>query len=272
MERRTFIKNAGLASGMIAVSPLSGDNFSFGEEGFPLTDLHVHLTQDHSINDVMAIAKITKVQFGIVDHPGYNISSDASLKNFIEKLKSYPVYIGLQPMTIGWSKSFSPGLLAQVDYVLMDAQTIPMGNGYGETLRIWNFDTYVDDTNKFMETYMAHKLEVINNPEPLNIFGWPLFLPVCIARDYYTLWTEERMQKIISALKKKNIAIEINDMAHTPHEKFINMAKSQGLKFTFGSDTRDNKTGRLDYCKDVAKKCNLTKDDFFVPKRILKKS
>jgi hypothetical protein len=24
----------------------------------------------------------------------------------------------------------------------MDAQTIPNGNGYGETLRIWNFDTY----------------------------------------------------------------------------------------------------------------------------------
>jgi len=80
------------------------------------------------------------------------------------------------------------------------------------------------------------------------------------------------MQQIISALKKRNIAIEINDMSHTPHEKFINMAKAQGLKFTFGSDTRDNKTGRLDYCKDVAKKCNLTKDDFFVPKRILKNS
>jgi hypothetical protein len=38
-----------------------------------------------------------------------------------------------------------------------------------------------------METYMAHNLEVINNNEPLNIFGWPLFLPVCIARGYYTL-------------------------------------------------------------------------------------
>ena len=54
-----------------------------------------------------------------------------------------------------------------------------------------------------METYMTHILEVINNNEPLNIFGWPLFLPVCIARDYYTLWTEERMQKIVAALKRK---------------------------------------------------------------------
>ena len=62
---------------------------------------------------------------------------------------------------------------------------------------------------------MTHNLEVINNNEPLNIFGWPLFLPVCIARDYYTLWTEERMQTIIAALKRKGLAVEINDMAHT---------------------------------------------------------
>jgi histidinol phosphatase-like PHP family hydrolase len=154
----------------------------------------------------------------------------------------------------------------------MDAQTIPNGNGYGETLRIWNFDTYVDDPRRFMETYMAHTLEVIENHEPLNILGWPLFLPVCIARDYYTLWTERRMQTIIGALKRRGLAVEINDLAHTPHERFIGMAKEQGLKFTFGSDTRDQKAGRLDYCKYVAKKCSLKRDDFFLPKRALNKT
>jgi histidinol phosphatase-like PHP family hydrolase len=80
------------------------------------------------------------------------------------------------------------------------------------------------------------------------------------------------MRQIISALKKKNLNIEINDLAQTPHDKFINMAKEQGLKFTFGSDTRDQKAGRLDYCKFIARKCNLKKEDFFMPKRILKKS
>jgi histidinol phosphatase-like PHP family hydrolase len=72
--------------------------------------------------------------------------------------------------------------------------------------------------------------------------------------------------------KKRNIAFEINDLAHTPHEEFIKMAKEQGLKFTFDSDTRDNKTGRLDYCKYIAKKCNLKREDFFIPKRIIGKS
>lgn len=272
MKRRLFIKNTTLAGGMLAISPILVNNPASGEDDFPLMDLHVHLANKFTIDDIISIAKKTKVQFGIMVNPGYGVNDDASLINFINFLRPYPVYIGLQPMSPGWSKDFSSKSLSQVDYILMDSQTVPNGNSYGETLRIWNFDTYVEDPNKFMEIYMAHNLEVLNNNEPITIFGWPLFLPVCIARDYYTLWTKERMQQIILAAKKRNIAIEINDMSHTPHAEFISMAKEQGLKFTFGSDTRDQKAGRLDYCRSIAKKCNLKRDDFFIPKRVLKNS
>ncbi len=80
------------------------------------------------------------------------------------------------------------------------------------------------------------------------------------------------MERIVAALKRKDLAVEINDLAHTPHERFVNIAKEQGLKFTFGSDTRDQKAGRLDFCKYVAKKCRLTRDDFFLPKRVLNRA
>ena len=271
MERREFLK-AGMAGGLMAASPLSRSFAQPVNDEFPLMDLHVHLTPTFTIDHVMEIAKKTGVQFGIMVNPGGNVHDDASLKQFLQLLMPYPVYCGLQPMSPGWSRSFSPETIKLLDYVEMDPQTILNGNKYGETLRIWNFDTYVDDPEKFMETYVAHNLEVINNPEPLTIFGWPLFLPVCIARDYYTLWTEQRMQKIIEALKRRNLAVEINDMAHTPHEKFILMAKEAGLKFTFGSDSRNQIAGRLDYCKYIAKKCNLKREDFFVPSRTLNKS
>jgi histidinol phosphatase-like PHP family hydrolase len=272
MERRRFLKSAGIAGGLLTALPFSRSFGASVGNGFPLMDLHVHLTGTFTIDHVMGIAKKTGVQFGIMVNPGGAVSDDAGLRRFIDSLKPYPVYCGLQPMSPGWSRSFSPETIKLLDYVLMDAQTVPNGNRYAETLRIWNFDTYVDDTETFMQAYMTHILEVIDNNEPLNIFGWPLFLPVCIARDYYTLWTEERMQKIIEALKRKDLAVEINDLAHTPHEKFISMAREQGLKFTFGSDTRDQKAGRLDFCKYVAKKCNLKEDDFFLPKRALNKA
>lgn len=265
MERRTFIKNAGIAGGMALMSPHFMNSATVEQYDFPLVDLHVHLTPEFTIDTVMQIAKDRNVKFGIVEHPAvWAIKDDADLKKYIDKLRKYPVYIGLQPLEMGWSKHFSPDLLAKIDYILMDPQRVTMKNG--ETLSIWEFNTYVEDTEEFMERYTAHAMDILTN-EPINIFGWPLFLPVCIARDYYTIWTEERMQQIIKAAKARNIAIEINDMAHTPHDKFILMAKKAGLKFTFGSDSRNMNAGRLAYSKAVAKKCNLKKEDFYVPEK-----
>jgi len=263
MKRRVFLRNAGMAAGMMAATPLLANIKAADDYDFPLMDLHVHTTDQFTMEQIMKIAEERKVKFGIVEHPAvWAIRNDEDLKKYIDKLRQYPVYIGLQPMITGWDKTFSPEMLAQLDYVLMDPQTIPLGNG--EFQRIWQLETYVEDTEAFMEKYMEHSLNILKN-EPINIFGWPLFLPVCIARDYYTLWTEKRMQQIISGAKARNIAIEINDMAHTPHDKFILMAKEQGLKFTFGSDARTPNAGRLAYCKEVARKCKLKTEDFYVP-------
>jgi len=263
MKRRTFIKNASLAGGMAVMSPLLANVISSCKTESPYSDLHVHLTGQFTIEQAMEISSARGVKFGIVEHPAsWAIKGDADLKAYIEKLRKYPVFIGLQPMMTSWAAGFSPELLKQLDYVLMDPQTIPLGNG--DFQRIYLLDTYVEDTDAFMEKYMEHSLNILKT-EPINIFGWPLFLPVCIARDYYTLWTDKRMTDIISAAKARNIAIEINDMAHTPHEKFINMAKEAGLKFTFGSDSRNVNAGRLSYCKSIAKKCNLKTEDFYVP-------
>ncbi len=54
----------------------------------------------------------------------------------------------------------------------MDPQRVPMGNG--EILKIWNFDTYVEDTDEFMKRYIDYTMEILEN-ESLTIFGWPLF-------------------------------------------------------------------------------------------------
>jgi histidinol phosphatase-like PHP family hydrolase len=262
MKRRTFLKTTGIAAGMISISPLVADCKS-DEFAFPMMDLHVHTTAEFTMEHIMQLAGQRNVKFGIVEHPAdWAIKNDEDLLAYINKLRKYPVYIGLQPMTTGWNKMFSPEVLAQLDYVLMDPQTIPTGPGQYQ--RIWQLETYVEDTEAFMKMYMAHSLHILNN-EPIDIFGWPLFLPVCIARDYYTLWNEERMQQIIQAASKKNIAIEINDMAHTPHEQFILKAKKEGIKFTFGSDSRNPNAGRLVYCKAIAQKCGLTTEDFYVP-------
>ncbi len=253
------------ADGALAKAGTRAEPATVGGDAFPLVDLHVHLTREFPIERMLQIAKERNATFGIVEHPApWAIKDDAGLRRHVEGLRSYPVYVGLQPMEPGWDKALSKEALALVDYVLMDPQSVPLPGGGFQ--RIWELQTYVEDTDEFMARYMAHCLHVLEH-EPIQVFGWPLFLPVCIARDYYRLWTEERMQALVKAAKARSIAIEINDMAHTPDERFIRLAREQGLRFTFGSDSRNADAGRLAYCRSIARTCGLTRADFYLPPR-----
>ncbi|HOB84025.1 MAG TPA: hypothetical protein PK816_09010 [Candidatus Cloacimonadota bacterium] len=279
MDRKKFIQTSGIlfAGSIITKSAVGKVNFSHKIENgektyppadFPLIDLHVHRSKQQSIDDLVAKSKKTGIKFGVMENVApWGIRDNEQLKTYIDTIKPYPVYIGLQPMSTGWSKNLSPELIAQADYVSMDPQVVPDGNGYGETINVWEYASYIDDPEAFMQRNMQYYLTILTGDEPLNIFACPLFLPISIQKEYYRLWTKKRLQQIIDATKARNIAIEINDLVRVPHEEFIIMAKRAGLKFTFGSDTRDQKTGRLDYCKYIAVKCGLTKNDFYIPER-----
>lgn len=279
MDRKTFLH----VSGLLCAGAFMNTGFAAAKNSrteamaamptddnydFPLMDLHVHRSQNLTIEDIVAKSKELNMKMGVMQNIApWGIKNDEELKKYIDEIKPYPVYIGLQPMSPGWSKNLSPELIAQADYIAMDPQIVTNGNGYGETIQVWEYASYIDDPEVFIKRNMEYYLEILTGDEPLDIFACPLFLPSCIERLYDKLWTTDRLQQIIDAARARNIAIEINDTMHVPHEEFILMAKKAGLKFTFGSDGRNHTVGRLDYCKRIAKKCGLTEKDFFVPKR-----
>ena len=206
--------------------------------------------------------------FGVVgDVAPWGIKNDEDLRRFIDEVKDYPCLMGLRPAEPGWSANLSAELVGQVDYVLMAPQYMPDGNRYGDRMEVWDHNCYVDDPEDFMRRHMAWYRRILENDEPLDILSWPLFLPLSLQREYDALWTRERQETLIEAARKRGVAIEINDLAHTPHAEFILMAKQAGLKFTFGSDTCDHRSFRLDYCKRIASLCGLTEDDLFLPER-----
>jgi histidinol phosphatase-like PHP family hydrolase len=233
---------------------------------FPVADYHVHLSNTLTIDQAVQLAKDRGVQIGILEHPGpgFPLNTDADLQSYIDKLRKYPVRIGVQPVYPGWSKSFSKPVLDQLDYILMDALTLP--NPDGTFLAIWQIDTMVDDAEQFMQRYMQF-IEQVLTTEQIDIFGWPTFLPVPIARQYAQLWTPERVNRIIDLAKQRKVAIEINELAHVPDERFIIEAKRAGLKFTFGTDSRNQHAAHFYYCYQMAHKCGLTEQDMFVVKR-----
>ena len=230
-------------------------------------DLHVHLTEAFPIERMVKLAEERGATFGIVEHPApWAIKDDADLRKYVQGLRRYPVYVGLQPMTPGWQKGFSAEALAELDYVLMDPQSIPLGNG--DYQRIWELQTYVEDTEEFMRRYMAHCLHVLER-EPIQIFGWPLFLPVCIAREYYSLWTHGAECRSYR-LGREGEEHRDRDQRHGAHpltSVSSGWRRSRASSSAFGSDSRTRNAGRLSYCKAIARRCGLTKADFYVPRR-----
>ena len=265
-SRRNFLETSIIAGAALAAAPHLLAATPPGKPTFPVVDYHVHLSEQLSIDQALALGKERQVQIGIVEHPGpgYPINTDAELNHYIEALRKYPVRIGLQPVYPGWSKTFSKNLVEQLDYILMDALTLPKPDG--GYLAIWQIDTMVDDEDAFMTRYLQF-IEQVLTTEPIDIFGWPTFLPVPIARQYSQLWTRPRINRILDLAQAKKIAIEINEVAHVPDENFIRSAKRAGLKFTFGTDARNQNATHFYYCFQMAQKCALTETDMFVPRK-----
>jgi histidinol phosphatase-like PHP family hydrolase len=147
----------------------------------------------------------------------------------------------------------------------------------GRRMRLWiPGETFVDDEEQFMETLVS-RIESILNNEPVDIHVNPTYLPAVIAADYDRLWTPERMDRVIKALRDNDIALEINARFKIPSISFIKRAKAAGIKFTLGTNNGDSTDlNRLEYCIQAIHEAGITPGDIFLPrpqgdKKVLKK-
>lgn len=265
--RRTFVRVGVGSVGLLAWL----DEFAAGFAGreLPLVDYHAHPSDDVPIEKQVEEAARRGVKLGIVEHagkPGHNyphlITSDEALRAWIRRLQPLPVYKGVQAEGLDWPEAFSKQAVAELDYVLSDALTLPEPDGtFTEIWRPW---VRVDNKQKWMDRYVDFHVEVLER-EPIDILANPLFLPECIRADFDMLWTERRMRRIIDAAVKNRVAIEINSRYQLPGERFLRMAKEAGLKFSFGSNLRGLETGRIEYSVEMARKLGLGPDDLFRP-------
>jgi histidinol phosphatase-like PHP family hydrolase len=137
----------------------------------------------------------------------------------------------------------------------------------GRRNRIWiKEETWIDNEEDFMD-YLVNTLVRILNTEPIDIYVNSTFLPAQMADRYDHFWTEERMDKVITAAKNNNIAIEINNRYKIPSADFIKRAKKAGVKFTVGTNNADKNFYGAEYALKMIKKCKLNEKDFFLPVR-----
>ncbi|HUT11894.1 MAG TPA: hypothetical protein VMY42_15440 [Thermoguttaceae bacterium] len=237
------------------------------EANFPLIDFHVHLKGGLTLEEALANSRRTGIQYGIAPNCGlgFPITDDEGIDRFLDEMKGQPCFKGMQAEGREWVNLFSKEAIARFDYVFSDAMTFT--DHRGKRVRLWIADEVViDDKQAFVDMCVDKIVSVISD-EPIDIYVNPTFLPAPIAGEYDTLWTAERMQRVIDAAVKHGVAIEINARYRLPGPAFIKRAKQAGVKFAFGTNNGGRDLGRLEYCLQMIEECKLTPNDMFVPKR-----
>jgi histidinol phosphatase-like PHP family hydrolase len=226
---------------------------------------HVHVTGNFDVDDAVELSKKLGVKFGVVDNFGrhYWNYSDEHVKKYLKRLEGKAVYKGIQAEGRDWMRVFSKELLSKLDFILADGMTFPNTNGTYS--RLWrNDEVRINDVQFFMDRYTDYLVDIIE--EPIDIIANLTYLPEIIRDDYEKLWTEQRMQKIIDAAVKNNVAIEINARYRIPSPTFLKRAKECSARFAFGANSHNARdAGNMDYCFEMAKFLNLSDKDMFVP-------
>jgi histidinol phosphatase-like PHP family hydrolase len=136
----------------------------------------------------------------------------------------------------------------------------------GKRTRLWiKEEVEIPDKQVFMDSLVANIEKIMDN-EPIDIYVNSTYLPDVIAAEYDTLWTPERMQRVIAAAARNGVAIEINSRFKIPSAAFVKRAKSAGIKFTLGTNNSDKDLGRLEYSLKIVKECGLGWKDMWMPK------
>jgi hypothetical protein len=215
------------------------------------------------------VAKSLKdgIQYGLAVNCGQGnvVTNDEGCRKYIEGAKGLPVFVAMQAEGREWLQMFSKTAVSLFDYVFTDSMT--WTDNRGKRMRTWmaNEVGTITDPREFMDTLVDRAVGILER-EPVDIYVNPTYVPDQLAKDYETLWTEERRKKVVTAAAKNNVAIEINNRYQLPSPSFIKLAKAAGCKFTFGTNNAGaSYLGRCEYAIKMVDECKLTAQDFFVP-------
>ncbi len=234
--------------------------------GYPLIDYHVHMKGEVTLDDILDKSRRTGIFCSLAPNCGigFPIDTNEKLEEFYSQFNDVPIFLAMQAEGREWVTTFGKASIAKYDYVFTDAMTF--SDRQGNRMQIWKDEQVkIDDPQDFMEL-LVETIEDVLDHEKIDIYVNATFLPTVIAGDYDALWTEQRMNRVVNALARNGIALEISARYQIPSAAFIRKAKKAGVKFAFGTNNSDHDFANLDYCLAMINECNLQPDDFFFPK------
>jgi len=235
------------------------------QSGFPVIDYHVHL-KGWSQEQAMDNSRRTGIFYAIAPNCGigFPITNDAEVANFIDTTRNLPAFMAMQGEGREWPQTFSEASRKRFDWVFTDALTFT--DHAGRRVRLWIDDEVIIDVpqEQYMEQIVDKTVEVISG-EPIDVFVNPFFLPTAMMADYDALWTDERIERVVAALKEHGVALEVNARYRIPNARTIKAAMAAGVPLTFGTNNADPAIGKLEYCFEMMDECGITAANMFFP-------
>jgi len=231
---------------------------------YPLVDYHVHIKGALTMEQALERSAELGINYGIAANCGllFPITNDEQLNAYMESIRGLPIFRAMQAEGREWVDLFSPAAIEQFDYAFTDAMT--WTNREGMRMRLWiPEEVEVGDPEDFMDQLVSQIEQVVT--EPVAIYVNPTYLPESIADRYDELWTDERIDRIVKALKDNGVALEINSRLLLPGKAVIAKAKAAGVKFAFGTNNTDEQLGRSEYALRMLKEFQLEPGDLFLP-------
>ncbi|MDR0995322.1 MAG: DUF1080 domain-containing protein [Tannerella sp.] len=235
------------------------------QEDFPVLDYHVHLKGGLSKEVAAAQSRRLGINYAIAPNCGigFPIQTDQDIKNFLDTMRTQPFILPMQAEGREWTKTFSPEVRGQFDYIFTDAMTFT--DDHGRRTRLWIAkETWIDNEEKYMDMILDRILKVLK--EPADVYVNPCYLPPQMQDRYDHFWTEARQDRFIKALKESGKALEINELYQIPSLAILRKAKAAGVKFTFGSNNVTPNVSDLSYSLRMKDSLQLKPSDMYKPK------
>lgn len=229
----------------------------------PLLDSHYHWEGHSDLDEMIRLNAAAGIRLGVTGEGGkdWGLKDDATLAEWLEKLRGKDVLKGLQVYGLDWTTRYSRAMLAKLDYVAADALLFP--DRGGRNVALWGAGVTFPDAEDFMERYVEYNVQVLSGP--INIWSNPTYLPVSLQPRYDQLWTRERMLRVIRAAVRNQVAIELNSKYQIPSAAFVKLARQEGCRFCMGSNRHDKEAGDLAYPIRIFIECELGPEDLYYP-------
>ena len=223
-----------------------------GRHNVPMVDYHVFLRDGMTLEDALRKSRQDGIQYGITADAAA-LKNEADAEQWLRPLLGKPVFFALSTPDGSWTRTLSQKTAQRFDYILANGRT-----GHQEA-------PLAADRHAFVDRLVEQTVQRLDT-EPMDLYSGLTYLPPSLQGEADELWTPARKTRLIEALVRNRVAIELNTREHLPRQSFIQQAKEAGCKFSFGTGNQTMaELQRCEYGLQMVEACHLDWQHFFVP-------